>query len=1296
MGVGMMKMMRGVQGVLKKLRDTMIILGSCSLKSKYFLLFMLAIFFIITFPTNLWAESWAFKAPMPSERKYTATAILNGKIYVIGGMLESGGAVITNQVEAYDTITNTWSTVAPLNTQRAYVAASTANGKIYVFGGRTDASCGSCQTNTVEMYDASTNTWSYVASMPEPRQGHTSSEVNGKIYVIGGTDWTVKKDTVWEYNPTTNSWDPTPKSNMPTARCHMQSAVIDGKIYVPAGVITDTGLTTLEVYDPSNDTWETKANLNYGRWYAATAAVNGKLYVFGGMSNGDKVEEYDPSTNVWLIKPNMPVPMNEYSNSSAQYNGKIYLFGGRNTSLPEVVTNYVLEYCVACSEKIVFSQNTSGSDQDLWLVNPYDRNDLERLTTTPAINEMYPAISPGGKTLAYIDYNNKRLMTMDICTKVSTLRYQSSAYLIGYPAWSPDGKEISYTEGEYNDYYNIRAYKLSDNTHRSILANGNLHWVHSWSSDGLRIAYGEDNQSIWTMDSSDGGNRTSLNTGSVSDYPDWSPDGSKILYMQRNPYPPGEIWVMDFNGNNKQPLFASPANEWVAQWSPSGNKIVFMRESDLYTIDYVTKDEYRLTLTGNNNQGDWGIVNCESSVQLLKTGQKTCYDELGNGIPCAGTGQDGEIQAGVAWPSPRFTVGTGAEADCVTDNLTGLIWAKNGNLPNGTRTWQEALDYVASMNSGAGLCGYHDWYLPNRKEISSLIDYSKFDTALPVGDSFENVQLYFYWSSSTYSGSTDNAWVVNISYGYVNYNPKTDNRYVWPVRAGQSDGVISLPATGQTTSYAVGDDGDLERGVAWPNPRYTVNSDCVNDNLTGLIWAKNGNLPNGTRTWQGALDYIISLNAGSGLCGYNDWRLPNTNEIESLLNTEMANTATWLNGEGFTNVQSYHYWSSSTYASITSDAWNVYIHNGSVNDISKSGSSAYVWPLRGGTLTTPLDTTAPSTTADPAGGTYSSAQTVTLNCNDGSGSGCQTTYYCTGTGCTPTATYSGAINISSSTVLRFYSTDNSNNNESVNIETYTIDTTPPTGSISINSGAAYTNTTSVTLTLSCADASGCDQMCISNTASCLSWEGYSSTKAWTLTSGNGTKTVYAWLKDSLGNANTTPYSDSIVLDTGSTNDSVSVPPGTDVTIIFPNGASVTLPNVTSACTATLTEVTNPTHNPPPSFNFIRYGYFDISTDCTYTGPVTIVYPYDESQIRGQEQNLKLFHWKNNGWEDSTISVDTVNNTITGRVTSLSDFGIGSLLGGGTGANEYMIAFIAMLTISTGLFILRRNRPIKSI
>jgi hypothetical protein len=162
-------------------------------------------------------------------------------------------------------------------------------------------------------------------------------------------------------------------------------------------------------------------------------------------------------------------------------------------------------------------------------------------------------------------------------------------------------------------------------------------------------------------------------------------------------------------------------------------------------------------------------------------------------------------------------------------------------------------------------------------------------------------------------------------------------------------GEIDLPRTGQTTSYAPGDDGGLQKGVAWPSPRFTDNDDgTVTDNLTGLVWLKNANCF-GTRTWADALRDANNLASGS--CGLTDgstvgqWRLPNVNELESLVHAGQADIATWLNTQGFSNVEPKPYWSSTTYARDTGYAWYVYMWDGIVYASDKS-TSLSVWPVR--------------------------------------------------------------------------------------------------------------------------------------------------------------------------------------------------------------------------------------------------------------------------------------------------------------------------------------------------------------
>ncbi len=178
------------------------------------------------------------------------------------------------------------------------------------------------------------------------------------------------------------------------------------------------------------------------------------------------------------------------------------------------------------------------------------------------------------------------------------------------------------------------------------------------------------------------------------------------------------------------------------------------------------------------------------------------------------------------------------------------------------------------------------------------------------------------------------------------------------------------------------------------------------------------------------------------------------------------------------------------------------------------------------------DTTPPTTTASPPGGVYAPGQTVTLMCNDGSGWGCDKIYYTTD-GSTPTtssAIYSAPVPVSNTT-LKFFATDLAMNSESVKTETYTTDAMPPSGTITINSGAAYTNTTNVTLSLTCSDAHGCSQMQFSNDDVIYSDpEAYATSKAWTLTTDDEIKTVYVRFKDTPGNWSS-PASDTILLDT---------------------------------------------------------------------------------------------------------------------------------------------------------------------
>jgi len=187
-------------------------------------------------------------------------------------------------------------------------------------------------------------------------------------------------------------------------------------------------------------------------------------------------------------------------------------------------------------------------------------------------------------------------------------------------------------------------------------------------------------------------------------------------------------------------------------------------------------------------------------------------------------------------------------------------------------------------------------------------------------------------------------------------------------------GPVQMPQTGQQTCWNTvgleiacpnsGQDGELKKGEPWPVPRFADQGQAITDNLTNLIWTKDANTPGPAaaceaglaKTWQGALDHVKCLNSNNYL-GYNDWRLPNVNELESLINYEVnyagdsdsvLSVSEWLElmGQGFANVRPYSYWSSSSEADAPGFAWVINMYAGYLQSAPKLDMGGYVWPVR--------------------------------------------------------------------------------------------------------------------------------------------------------------------------------------------------------------------------------------------------------------------------------------------------------------------------------------------------------------
>ena len=135
----------------------------------------------------------------------------------------------------------------------------------------------------------------------------------------------------------------------------------------------------------------------------------------------------------------------------------------------------------------------------------------------------------------------------------------------------------------------------------------------------------------------------------------------------------------------------------------------------------------------------------------------------------------------------------------VTDTQTGLMWQQATDA--GTMIWKSALSYC----EGLGLSGYSDWRLPTRKELRSIVDYSRYNPSIDTSY-FPNTHSSDYWSSTTHALGTDYAWSMYFDYGYDNYSLKSYGGYVRAVRGGQPRllGHLIISAPVQGAAYSAG------------------------------------------------------------------------------------------------------------------------------------------------------------------------------------------------------------------------------------------------------------------------------------------------------------------------------------------------------------------------------------------------------------------------------------------------------------------------------------------------------------
>ena len=246
----------------------------------------------------------------------------------------------------------------------------------------------------------------------------------------------------------------------------------------------------------------------------------------------------------------------------------------------------------------------------------------------------------------------------------------------------------------------------------------------------------------------------------------------------------------------------------------------------------------------------------------------------------------------------------------VTDNNTHLMWQASDD--NVMRTRAQAKAYCEGLTLGTYPGGlYPDWRLPSKKELLSIVDYGRYNPAVdttmfPGTDTAAGTPPVpaFYWTD------TDSVFAVNSAWGVEFFQGHSNNKDL------SSLGFVRC-VCGNNLVYSVAvDNGD---GLT------------VTDTGTGLVWQKADD--NLDRTWEEALNYCENLD----LAGYNNWRLPDVKELESIASDTSVNPAIDTN---VFSSQSAAYWTSTTsiietVPPVYTYAWYVSFSNGNVANRDK-------------------------------------------------------------------------------------------------------------------------------------------------------------------------------------------------------------------------------------------------------------------------------------------------------------------------------------------------------------------------
>jgi len=255
-------------------------------------------------------KSWVNKSPLQYPRYNFMSCVFNDKICVFGGF---NGNNYVPYMEQYDPQTNAWTVfdsmhVGKVSISRQASASCLAGSKLYVFGGTTisnDSSSDSVCQN-IYMYDFSKNSWSESArKMLSPRSDFRAIQVGGKIYLIGGDDANQQALSSIEVFDTLTQICSIGPITLPIALSDFGAAMIGQKLYIIGGLTSNgepANSTYMMDFSLIPNTWSNKAALSSSRFYMSASALDGNIYIAGGVTSFNDLLQFGTTVDQDFIK----------------------------------------------------------------------------------------------------------------------------------------------------------------------------------------------------------------------------------------------------------------------------------------------------------------------------------------------------------------------------------------------------------------------------------------------------------------------------------------------------------------------------------------------------------------------------------------------------------------------------------------------------------------------------------------------------------------------------------------------------------------------------------------------------------------------------------------------------------------------------------------------------------------------------------------------------------------------------------------------------------------------------------